>query len=183
MCTRLSTGFPRACSGDIYAAVPMITLICVATAVRVGGETRLHRSAAHDDIPSHWCGGKVRLSVGYAFVLHPAPMAPLGHSLLTTEQNVGRGSQPEACVAGGHGRDDAMRTRGCLRSFRQSRSSIWPRNRRGGASHKTSSPALIREQPLARSRNPLCRTIKRLARLRRARMLRADDARSRAVSR
>ena len=80
----------------------MITLICVATAVRVGGETRLHRSAAHDDIPSHWCGGKVRLSVGYAFVLHPAPMAPplwvvmrpaddatlVIPLVLTTEQNV-----------------------------------------------------------------------------------------------
>ena len=33
---RLSTGFPRACSGDMYAAVPMITPICVAAAVRVG---------------------------------------------------------------------------------------------------------------------------------------------------
>ena len=34
---RLSTGFPLVpCSGDIYAAVPMITPICVAAAVRVG---------------------------------------------------------------------------------------------------------------------------------------------------
>ena len=33
---RLSTGLPAACSGDIYAAVPMITPICVAAAVNVG---------------------------------------------------------------------------------------------------------------------------------------------------
>ena len=36
MSDRLSTGFPRACSGDMYAAVPMITPICVAAAVSVG---------------------------------------------------------------------------------------------------------------------------------------------------
>ena len=36
MSVRLSTVFPRACSGDIYAAVPMITPICVAPAVSVG---------------------------------------------------------------------------------------------------------------------------------------------------
>ena len=36
MSARLSTGFPRACSGDMYAAVPMITPICVAAAVSVG---------------------------------------------------------------------------------------------------------------------------------------------------
>ena len=36
MSARLSTGFPRACSGDIYAAVPMITPICVPAAVNVG---------------------------------------------------------------------------------------------------------------------------------------------------
>ena len=36
MSARLSTGLPRACSGDIYAAVPMITPICVAAAVSVG---------------------------------------------------------------------------------------------------------------------------------------------------
>ena len=36
MSARLSTVEPRACSGDIYAAVPMITPICVAMAVSVG---------------------------------------------------------------------------------------------------------------------------------------------------
>ena len=36
MSARLSTGLPRACSGDMYAAVPMITPICVAAPVSVG---------------------------------------------------------------------------------------------------------------------------------------------------
>ena len=36
MSARLSTVLPRACSGDIYAAVPMITPIWVAAAVSVG---------------------------------------------------------------------------------------------------------------------------------------------------
>ena len=34
--TRWSTTLPLACSGAMYAAVPMITPICVAAAVRVG---------------------------------------------------------------------------------------------------------------------------------------------------
>ena len=33
MSARLSTGFPRACSGDMYAAVPMTIPISVAAAV------------------------------------------------------------------------------------------------------------------------------------------------------
>ena len=36
MSARLSTGLPRACSGDMYAAVPIMTPICVAAAVSVG---------------------------------------------------------------------------------------------------------------------------------------------------
>ncbi len=36
MSARLSTDRPRACSGDMYAAVPMTTPACVAAAVSVG---------------------------------------------------------------------------------------------------------------------------------------------------
>ncbi len=36
MSLRLSVVSPLACSGDMYAAVPMITPICVAAAVNVG---------------------------------------------------------------------------------------------------------------------------------------------------
>ena len=36
MSLRLSAVWPLACSGDMYAAVPMITPICVAAAVSVG---------------------------------------------------------------------------------------------------------------------------------------------------
>ena len=37
MSARLSTGFPRACSGDMYAAVPKMSPACVATIVGEGG--------------------------------------------------------------------------------------------------------------------------------------------------
>ncbi len=36
MSARLSTALPRACSGDMYAAVPRTTPACVAAAVSVG---------------------------------------------------------------------------------------------------------------------------------------------------
>ena len=49
MSARLSTVFPRACSGDMYAAVPMITPACVARMVSVGESAGLSPEAGSFD--------------------------------------------------------------------------------------------------------------------------------------
>jgi len=46
MSARLSTGLPRACSGDMYAAVPRMTPACVAAMLTVGEASELAAAAA-----------------------------------------------------------------------------------------------------------------------------------------